>query len=208
MKIKLSKIKLFRISSLTSGILQLGRMNKDNQVKNSREVVQIIFAIIVIVVLAAVGYFLLKGSSGVRNSTQVPTEKTTEHQEVQIKASFAIFTNGTFRTFTADRYHNLSEEVFLTPNSPNTVTVTKTGITWKEFFNTLPMEVTKDCLTTGLNQTFCTNDEKTLKFYLNGERYSSALEKEIEDGDKLLVSYGNESDQEIFGQIQRIPEPK
>jgi hypothetical protein len=34
-----------------------------------------------------------------------------------------------------------------------------------------------------------------------------ALTKEIMDGDKLLISYGSESDAEIEAQMERIPRP-
>ena len=59
-------------------------------------------------------------------------------QIVNKKASFAIFTNGTFRLFTAAMYHNLSEDVFIQADNPNIVHVKKTGITWDVFFKTLP----------------------------------------------------------------------
>jgi len=67
------------------------------------------------------------------------------------------------------------------------------------------MELSSQCLTTGTGQTFCSNGTQTLKFYINGEFDSDALDREINEGDRLLVSYGNESDSQVTEQLQQIP---
>lgn len=82
----------------------------------------------------------------------------------------------------------------------------KKGVTWDDFFKSLPMKLTKDCLTTGTGQLFCTNDSQVLNFYVNGGSDPNALEKEIMQGDKLLVTYGNKSEGEINEEIKQIPE--
>lgn len=122
-----------------------------------------------------------------------------------IKASFAIFTNGTFRIFTAPMYHNLSPDVYIEASNPNGVNVKKTGITWNDFFFTLPFKITPDCLTTGTKQTFCTGDKGTLQFYINGEKNAKALSQEIKVGDKLLITFGTESEETIKQQFNKIP---
>lgn len=124
---------------------------------------------------------------------------------IDYSASFAIFTNGTFRTFTNPMYHNLSPSVYIESSNPNIIHVKKENITWNDFFKTLPFKLTKECLTTGTRQTFCANDSKKLKFYINGTYDSEALEKIIKHGDQLLVSYGDVNDEKIQKQLQQIP---
>lgn len=126
-------------------------------------------------------------------------------KEVDYTAGFAIFTNGTFRIFTAPMYHNQSEDVFIESSNPNIVRVKKADITWDDFFKTLPFKLAKDCLTTGTGQTFCTNSNGKLSFYLNNIEDSSVLEKQINKGDRLLVTYGNENEEQIQLQLQKIP---
>ena len=128
-----------------------------------------------------------------------------EDQTVDRKASFAIFTNGTFRVFTASMYHNLSEDVFIQADNPNLVHVKKAGVTWNDFFSTLPFKLTTDCLITGTNETFCTGNRGTLKFYLNSERTENVLDQEIQNGDRLLVSFGTESEATLKQQLDKIP---
>jgi hypothetical protein len=123
----------------------------------------------------------------------------------EAKASFAIFTHGTFRVFTAAMYHNLSPDVFIEDSNPNIIHVKKLGLTWDDFFRTLPFKLTKDCLTTGTGQAFCSNSSGSLKFYLNSTQKPDALSQPINHGDQLLITYGNETDQQIELQNRQIP---
>lgn len=164
---------------------------------------KIIPVFVVVGVLVAVGFFIFFSSnqkpvSTVRSTSEVQTKEVA-------KAAFAIFTNGTFRVFTSPMYHNLSPDVYIDSSTPSIVQVKKVGVTWDQFFETLPMKLTKECLTTGTGQEFCTKDSQILKFYLNGSLETHALDKEINSGDRLLVSYGDESDSEIEEQFQRVP---
>lgn len=184
----------------------------------------VVTVIIVILVTSAAGFYFLN------QSTKTPATPEIENQpedkmvikdsqtinsiqtigsdnKVDKQASFAIFTNGTFRVFTASMYHNLSQDVFIEGSNPNIVKIKKEGITWNDFFQTLPFKIAKDCLTTGTGQTFCTGQNGTLKFYLNGRLEQEALDKKIEQGDKLLISFGNEADSQIQTQIEKIPDP-
>lgn len=144
----------------------------------------------------------------VQQQTQQQEVPTLAHAPVVDKrAAFAIYTRGTFRIFTAAMYHNLSPDVYIEARNPNIIQVKKAGVTWNDFFKTLPFSLTKNCLTTGTKETFCTNGTETLMFYLNGEENEVALDQIIEEGDKLLVTYGNKNPNEIQKQLQRIPDP-
>lgn len=109
--------------------------------------------------------------------------------DVDISAKFKIVTNGTTRIFTDSKYHNLSKDVYITPQNPNTIVVKKTGTKWSDFFKTLPMSLDKKCLVTGTKQTFCTNENEKLYFYINNIENPNALDNPIRNNDFLLVEY-------------------
>ena len=131
---------------------------------------------IVIVVIGISGFFVFGKPSSepsmqtpvLSSPTSISTEATQPAQDetVNYQAVFAIYTNSVFRVFTAPMYHNLSKDVYIQADNPNIVLVKKSGVSWNDFFNTLPFSVTKDCLITWTKDTFCTNPTKTLKFYL------------------------------------------
>lgn len=124
-----------------------------------------------------------------------------EQDEFRITAHFAIYTNGTFRVFTAPMYHHAASFAFLEEEDPNLIIVMAKGVTWRDFFATLPLSLSHECLVTGTNEEFCTNQEKSLLFYLNGERKEDVLDRQIQDGDQLLISYGSDAESVISSQL-------
>ncbi|MBI2049411.1 hypothetical protein HYT32_00645 [Candidatus Roizmanbacteria bacterium] len=128
-------------------------------------------------------------------------------KNVDYQARFAIFTNGLKRTFTASMYHNLSKDVYIEASDPSVVHVKRDGITWMDFFLTLPFKLDKDCLTTGTKETFCTTPNASLKFYLNGVKNDNLLFEEIKDNDLLLISYGTENEIQIKSQLNSLETP-
>lgn len=157
--------------------------------------------IAVIFILLIAGYFLFFVSEGgLKNnkqlsSTPAPTQITQAQpsiKEVNLQAFFSITTNGTKRIFTDPKYHNRSGDVYISSDNPSIVHVKKSGITWQDFFDTLPspMRVENDCLYTGTGQVFCNSESHSLKFYLNGKKVDQVLEMEITADDRLLISFG------------------
>lgn len=145
--------------------------------------------IIVIVVLGIIGWrFYQRETSIFENNASVSTENTTP---TNFTASFEIYTNGEKRIFTQAMYHNQSPDAYIENPDPSIIYVKKDGITWDNFFKTLPFSLTKDCLVTGTKQTFCSNETKKLRFLLNGLDNSDTLKTPIKPGDSLKITYGN-----------------
>lgn len=153
--------------------------------------------ILILLILTAFAFtlFLIFTNSSNKSAEQIETKTPQTNQiEYPFTAKFAIFTNNTFRIFTDSKYHNQSAAVYITNDNPNYISITNNEITWGDFFETLPMKVEKDCLTTGTNQKFCSNETYKLQFFINGERSETALNEVIKHNDQLLITYDtNES---------------
>lgn len=139
------------------------------------------------------------------SSTVTSVSPTPSVAKLPYKATFAIFTNGTLRVFTDPRYHRLSPDVYLDASDPGVLNITVSDITWADFFATLPMQLSAQCLTTGTGQSFCTGKQGKLSFYLNGSEVPQALDEVIRPGDRLLVTYGNPTPEVIRDQLSRVP---
>lgn len=171
--------------------------------------------LIILILLAIVGGIFVwqRQRSKLTNATSliqnIPTQ--TAEEKTHIHAAFIIFTNGTKRIFTDSKYHERIPEAHLHVSSPSVIHIHAGGITWQEFFDSLPspMKVTAECLTTGTGQRFCTKGESDLKFYLNGQRaQQSILNQEIRDNDMLLISYGSENENQLREQLKQFPNPQ
>jgi len=151
---------------------------------------KILLLLLIILLSAVIGYHYLNSDSNPAISTQeVAMSPTPENVFTDFTATFGIKTNGTVRTFTNPDYHNLSPNVYIEATSPNTINVKEDGVTWNDFFETLPFSLSKDCLRTGTGQTFCSDDSRTLKFMINGVEDPNALDTEIMPNDNLEVMY-------------------
>lgn len=124
-------------------------------------------------------------NDGSTNSAQIVNESG-----VNLTANFEIEANGIKRNFSRGMYMNLSKDVYIeSPESSSVVHVKKEGVTWNDFFKTLPMSLTKDCLVTGTKEEFCSNETKKLKFFVNDLENPDALDEVIKQDDKLSVIY-------------------
>ncbi len=155
----------------------------------------LVLALCTLIVLIA-GLRLYPGQSQEKPNVQAPTPNgisvsTVTPTQEEFTASFEIYTQGTKRIFTAAMYHNKSPNAYIENPDPSVVHVTKPGITWVDFFETLPFTLTKECLVTGTGQTFCNSATEKLHFFLNGTESSDALDLRIQPGDALRVTYGN-----------------
>ena len=167
---------------------------------------KVLLAAFSLVILIGGIYWFTKPPASVSPSTLTPSVSTKD-QKVDYQTGFAIFTNGVFRVFSQAMYHNLSEDVFIEAKTPNIIQVKKSGITWDDFFKTLPFKLTKECLTTGIKETFCSNDKAQLKFYLNGVKTDNLLDLKIKAGDRALITYGNDTEEQINKEFEKVPVP-
>lgn len=153
---------------------------------------KILIATVLIILVLVFSFVYFSGSQKMTALPVMNTEKQMDealNHSVNITATFEIYTNGTPRTFSAAMYHNLSDEVYIEAINLNLVHIKKQGITWDDFFKTLPFSLDENCLTTGTGQTFCTNQTKALKFYLNSELNQNALDRVINENDELIIRY-------------------
>lgn len=167
--------------------------------------------LLILLLVVALGAFIyFKPTFSPTNPEPSPTPLPTNSPEFVERndlAGFGIYTHGTFRVFTNPRYHNKSEDIYITKDNPYVINIKKPGATWGDFFKTLPMNLTSDCLTAGTGEKFCNGEKGTLKFYVNGERVDNFLERKIEDGDRALISFGKEADEQIEKQMEAVVNP-
>ncbi|MFZ5424878.1 MAG: hypothetical protein ACOZAO_03680 [Patescibacteria group bacterium] len=126
------------------------------------------------------------------NETVVDEEAEVIPQDAQnypYKATFTIYTNGLERTFSNAMYLNQNDVVYIDSVNSKEVIVTEPNVTWQMFFDTLPFSLKKDCLVTGLGETFCNGDGGNLIFILNSKETPNALELAIEEGAILEVRF-------------------
>lgn len=104
-------------------------------------------------------------------------------------------------------YKKASEYIFL-ENNDHIIHRFATGATLGMFFESLGMKFTSSCFILDkplLNNTeYCNNGDHTLKFYVNEEPNYEYGKYVIMEGDRILISYGNQSEKAIKGQLNSV----
>ncbi len=79
-----------------------------------------------------------------------------------------------------------------------------TGIPLWVFFNSIGADFNKDCITLENKEKLCNEGDKKLKFFVNGNPNNEFENYVFNDLDKILISYGDESKEEIKNQLSLI----
>lgn len=146
-------------------------------------------SVIAIIILAISAFTIINKPQPSQIPQIASSTPLVQDEKVDIKASFTIITDNIIRSFKAEKYHNLSPDVYIEASDPTVIHVKKAGITWDDFFKTLPMKLTEDCLTTGDGETFCDGKNGSLRVYLNDKEDKDLLDRQIKDGDKALIKF-------------------
>lgn len=143
---------------------------------------------------------------------RVATFKT---DAVHYHANFALYINGQrdeFKSFTfyeeveACAEHqaaNPKSRVHMHDQDSSLIHVHDGGVTWGHFFANLGYGLTDKALQND-DGLFMASESKKLRFYLNGEEVSAVANRTINSEDRLLISYGEENDEELEKRFKDI----
>ncbi|MGH9909891.1 MAG: hypothetical protein ACRD32_04560, partial [Nitrososphaerales archaeon] len=79
-----------------------------------------------------------------------------------------------------------------------------TGVDLGFLFESFKMKFDSQCVTLGNGTSYCDEGDKTLKFFVNGVRNDMYGKYVLKDGDKILISYGKETQEQIEGQLRTL----
>lgn len=79
-----------------------------------------------------------------------------------------------------------------------------TGVSMGYFLETLGIKLDDQCIIMHDGRELCTNEDYSLKFYVNHEEMTGLYDYVGDDGDRILISYGSEDEDEIEAQLRLI----
>lgn len=136
-------------------------------------------------------------------------------EEVHYHSNFVVYINGEREEFALPSYYeevaacttayhdNPKGRVHLHGEINDVIHVHDARVTYGNFFQNIGWGIGKDHLAT-VDGVYIPDEEHELTYILNGEKVDSVTNKVIGNLDKLLVSYGGESDEELFKQFETV----
>ena len=86
----------------------------------------------------------------------------------------------------------------------NTVHRHSSGVTSGYLFETLGIGLTAECFIFPDGREFCNNEDYSLKFFINHQPVSGISNYVLNEGDKILISYGDETLEQFDEQLEEL----
>ena len=106
--------------------------------------------------------------------------------------------------FSAPAYQIKSAWIHFEGNDGTTIHKHATGVTLGYLFDTLSLGVDDQCFEFQDGRSFCTNEDYSLRFFINDEEISDVRDYELSEDDMILISYGAETPEEIESQLLEL----
>jgi hypothetical protein len=117
---------------------------------------------------------------------------------------FKMYMNGQPVDFSQAKYQLRAQHVHFEGGDGDVTHVHATGVTLGYALETLGMKLTNECLTPDTGGPLCNTDSSTLKLYVNGRPNTEFGGYLMRDLDKILLSYGNETEEQLQVQLDSI----
>jgi len=119
-------------------------------------------------------------------------------------ASISVIIFGDEFDFTKPQFQVQSPFVHLENSNGYVIHRHSKDVTIGYLFETLNLGLLPDCFVSHDGTKFCTNEDSTLKFYINEKKVDDLRDYLIFEGDLILISYGYERPEEIAEQLEEL----
>ena len=106
--------------------------------------------------------------------------------------------------FSAPAYQIKSSWIHFEGRDGGTIHKHATGVTTGYLFETLALGLDDQCFVFQDGRSFCTNEDYSLNFFVNDKQVSDIRDLEITEYDRILITYGAETPEEIESQLLEL----
>ena len=118
-----------------------------------------------------------------------------EHASLLVK----IFTDKF--DFSVPSYQIKSSWIHFEESDGTTIHRHSSGVTLGYLFENLGIGINSECYIFPDGRQFCTNEDYSLKYYINHQIVKDINDYVIEEGDRVLITFGNETPEQIEEQL-------
>ena len=170
--------------------------------KRSKNLKTVILPIIAaLVIIAGISIYLFS-----QNTLSVagfgPLGSAHEH------AAFLVKVNGKNIDFSQPKYQVQSDYIHVENGDGTTLHRHSTNVTFADFLKSIKMDIDKknNCLVFTNGTEYCDNDDDNnkLRIFINGNSTNSISDYILKNNDRLLVMYGNETNEQIAKALDEL----
>ena len=106
--------------------------------------------------------------------------------------------------FSVPSYQIKSSWIHFEESDGTTIHRHTTGVKLGYLFDTLNIGIDNECYRFPDGRQFCTNEDYSLKYYINHRVVDDITDYVFDDGDRILISYGSETPEQIEQQLAEL----
>ena len=106
--------------------------------------------------------------------------------------------------FSVPTYQIKSSWIHFEESDGTTVHRHSSGVTLGYLFDSIRIGIDNKCYIFPDGRQFCTNEDYSLKYYINHQRVNDVYDYVFEDGDRILITYGSETPEQIEMQLREL----
>jgi hypothetical protein len=173
---------------------------KHSAAKRKQTLIAIGVLSIIAVIVGYAGYLFINmtetAPGGPENAGAVGSEHS--HAAILVK----IF-GDTFE-FASPAFQIKSSWIHFEGNDGSTIHKHATGVDLGYLFDTLSIGLDEECYIFPDGKSFCTNEDYTLKFFINREQVKDLRDYEIMEDDRILIQFGSETAEETEEHLAQL----
>jgi hypothetical protein len=117
--------------------------------------------------------------------------------EKQADAGVLVKIHGDEITFWHSTHQMKDPHIFFADGNGNLIHRYHEDATMELLFNSMNIGIDDQCYVFPDERAYCTNDDYSLKYFINGESVSGIRDYIIQDSDRILITFGGETDEQI-----------
>ena len=121
-----------------------------------------------------------------------------------IHASILVRIFGDKFDFSVPTYQIKSSWIHFEESDGTTVHRHSSGVELGYLFDTINIGIDNKCYIFPDGRQFCSNEDYSLKYYINHQRVNDVYDYVFEDGDRILITYGSETPEQIEMQLREL----
>ena len=106
--------------------------------------------------------------------------------------------------FSLPNYQIKSSWIHFEDQDGDTIHRHSSGVELEFLFNSLQIGLNEKCFIFADGRQFCTNDDYSLKYFINHEPVSDIRKYVVQEDDRILITYGNADEEEIEEQLAEL----
>ena len=106
--------------------------------------------------------------------------------------------------FAVPSYQIKSSWIHFEESDGTTIHRHSSGVNLGHLFESLNIGIDEECFNFPDGRQFCTNEDYSIKYFINHEMVDDIRDYVIKDEDRILISYGSESQEEIEEQLLEL----